>query len=856
MNASALLVVRSRLFLLLAAIVVMAEPLLRADYSDISVTGSTVGGGVWGSSPYTSDSDLAKAAVHAGLLTPGQTKMLRVTYLGPQSSFTGSTQNGVTTWSYGFWPDSYALSLAAADHAPSVSLSFDSTSWLNGSTRQAGTATSMNAHVSANDSDGDLFGYRIYWSDGTQTNFLPGSPTWPSGSMTRTMPSNPVTLQVRADAWDVAYRYAETPWYTIQVVTPPSNQAPVASVWGPTSALQGEWITRYCAAADAEGQLLSWKRLYGQTSGSYFYTYQSYEAAIAGAYRFEAFDEYVYSPELKLEARDIHGQVGTAVHALTLVPAMASPLTYTASHGRVNADGSEQPLGAVPTQYLTDWSQTNNEGYWSGFAYPTKPWLLADLGAAKRVLSVGIGTGNVSNQPGYYYCAGAKLQWSTGNGVWTTIFTVPYAPAFNVFTVSVDQVARYWRLIRDNELVTTELQLGGTTATAPTGLGVVQGSGGGPGAADTVFNLTADAPLAGQLFAGWVIESGAGAFSSPATPLTQFTLGAGSAVVRATYTPNLAPTAVIEGPSSVRVGLEGVWTYTAGDANGNLLNWSMRLLPAAPNPTSISGSAQTSAFAHTFSTPGTYTFRFEVTDALGITTTADKAVTALENTPPSVPGSVSATALSPTHFQLTWAASNDASGISGYEVCLNDGIITAASGLAHLFEGLPHGSSHVAKVRAIDGAGNVSNWAQASVTLPANASGDTQAPTAPTLDVWGSDTTSNLLFGGSTDNVGVTQYELRRDVQPVEVFNAQGGSIFHLVTGLANGTTYTFKVRAVDAAGNRSGWTSVPWTTSGSPPPPPSGAVTSSDYTVLGASPGAPADSSNASQLKTTRPKP
>jgi len=714
----------------------------------------------------------------------------------------------------------------------------------------------MNAHVSANDSDGDLFGYRIYWSDGTQTNFLPGSPTWPSGSMTRTMPSNPVTLQDRADAWDVAYRYAETPWYTIQVVTPPSNQAPVASVWGPTSALQGEWITRYCAAADAEGQLLSWKRLYGQTSGSYFYTYQSYEAAIAGAYRFEAFDEYVYSPELKLEARDIHGQVGTAVHALTLVPAMASPLTYTASHGRVNADGSEQPLGAVPTQYLTDWSQTNNEGYWSGFAYPTKPWLLADLGAAKRVLSVGIGTGNVSNQPGYYYCAGAKLQWSTGNGVWTTIFTVPYAPAFNVFTVSVDQVARYWRLIRDNELVTTELQLGGTTATAPTGLGVVQGSGGGPGAADTVFNLTADAPLAGQLFAGWVIESGAGTFSSPATPLSQFTLGAGSAVVRATYTPNLAPTAAIEGPSSVRVGSEGVWTYVAGDANGNLLNWSTRLLPAAPNPTSISGSEQSSAFAYTFATSGSYTFRLDVTDSLGFTTTVDKVVTALENVPPSVPTNLVAIAQSYTSLSVTWGQSTDASGIAGYELRTNGGAIEDIASTWYIVSGLATGAGYSVEVRALDGAGNRSDWAQVTGVLNWAPLGDTQAPSAPMLEVWGYETTVNMIFGNSTDNVGVTRYELRRDYQPIEAFNEQGSGIFHLISGLETGTTYSFKVCAVDAAGNRSPWTADSWTTSGAPPASPSGAVTSTDYITLEASPWAPTDSTNTSQLKTTRPRP
>jgi hypothetical protein len=61
-----------------------------------------MGGGVlWGTDTYTLDSTLALAAVHAGILKPGQTGVVRVKTLGPQQAFQGSTRNGVTSMAYG-----------------------------------------------------------------------------------------------------------------------------------------------------------------------------------------------------------------------------------------------------------------------------------------------------------------------------------------------------------------------------------------------------------------------------------------------------------------------------------------------------------------------------------------------------------------------------------------------------------------------------------------------------------------------------------------------------------------------------------------------------------------------------------
>jgi LCCL domain len=59
---------------------------------------------VYGTDIYTMDSALALAAVHAGVLQPGQTGVVRVTILGPQAAFQGSSRHGVLSSPYGAYP--------------------------------------------------------------------------------------------------------------------------------------------------------------------------------------------------------------------------------------------------------------------------------------------------------------------------------------------------------------------------------------------------------------------------------------------------------------------------------------------------------------------------------------------------------------------------------------------------------------------------------------------------------------------------------------------------------------------------------------------------------------------------------
>jgi hypothetical protein len=66
-------------------------------------------GSVWGSGTYTDDSSIAAAAVHAGLLKPGELGMIRVTTAAGQAAYVASEQNGIKSQAFGPFEGSFRL---------------------------------------------------------------------------------------------------------------------------------------------------------------------------------------------------------------------------------------------------------------------------------------------------------------------------------------------------------------------------------------------------------------------------------------------------------------------------------------------------------------------------------------------------------------------------------------------------------------------------------------------------------------------------------------------------------------------------------------------------------------------------
>ncbi|TQM79707.1 chitodextrinase [Saccharothrix saharensis] len=201
-----------------------------------------------------------------------------------------------------------------------------------------------------------------------------------------------------------------------------------------------------------------------------------------------------------------------------------------------------------------------------------------------------------------------------------------------------------------------------------------------------------------------------------------------------------------------------------------------------------------------------YSFTVVAKDAAGNRSSASSAVTArTEAAPdtqaPTAPGNLVSTGATPTSVTLEWAAASDNVGVTRYEVFNGGTLATTAQGTAATVDGLSPDTEYAFTVRAVDAAGNESG-ASDPLTVRTPAAPDTEGPSTPANPraTGASASSIGLAWDASTDNVGVTGYE---------VYN--GGTLATTVEGttatvggLAPDTEYSFTVVAKDAAGNRS----------------------------------------------------
>lgn len=189
--------------------------------------------------------------------------------------------------------------------------------------------------------------------------------------------------------------------------------------------------------------------------------------------------------------------------------------------------------------------------------------------------------------------------------------------------------------------------------------------------------------------------------------------------------------------------------------------------------------------------------------------------------PPTVPTGLALSVISDTQINVSWSASSDDTAVTGYDLQratdagFTTGLTTINLGnvLSYNNTGLAASTQYFYRVRAHDAIPNNSAYS-ASQNATTNAP-DTTAPTTPTgfSATTFSSSRIDLAWSASTDAVGVTAYELRRATDSgfttgVTDINV-GNVLSYSNTGLAGSTTYYYKVRARDAAGNWSSYSSV-----------------------------------------------
>ena len=230
--------------------------------------------------------------------------------------------------------------------------------------------------------------------------------------------------------------------------------------------------------------------------------------------------------------------------------------------------------------------------------------------------------------------------------------------------------------------------------------------------------------------------------------------------------------------------------------------------------------------------------------AAQIQTDQTTAVTsAPDTTPPTQPGTLTATAASPSEVDLSWGASTDNVGVTGYLIercsgasCSNFAQIATTTGTGTTYKdtSVSANTSYSYRVRATDAAGNLSTYSNtASATTPGP---DTQPPTQPgTLTATAASPSEvDLSWGASTDNVGVTGYLIERCSGAscsnfAQIATTTGTGTTYKDTSVSANTSYSYRVRATDAAGNLSTYSNTASATTPAPdtqPPTQPGTLT------------------------------
>ncbi|MCG5214654.1 discoidin domain-containing protein [Streptosporangium soli] len=170
---------------------------------------------------------------------------------------------------------------------------------------------------------------------------------------------------------------------------------------------------------------------------------------------------------------------------------------------------------------------------------------------------------------------------------------------------------------------------------------------------------------------------------------------------------------------------------------------------------------------------------------------------------PTAPTSLAYTQPATGQIRLTWNASTDNVGVTGYDIYANNTLRTSVAGNVLTYTDNQPGSETVSYyVKARDAAGNQS---PNSNTVTRNgSSGDTQAPTAPANLAYTQPATGQirLTWNASTDNVAVTGYEIFANNT---LRGTVAGNVLTYTDDQPVSATVSYHVKARDAAGNRSG---------------------------------------------------
>jgi chitodextrinase len=170
---------------------------------------------------------------------------------------------------------------------------------------------------------------------------------------------------------------------------------------------------------------------------------------------------------------------------------------------------------------------------------------------------------------------------------------------------------------------------------------------------------------------------------------------------------------------------------------------------------------------------------------------------------PTVPANLTATAISSSQINLTWNASTDNIGVTGYKIFRDSSQVGTSVTTSFSDTGLSASTTYTYTVSAYDAAGNESGQSISVSAITQPPATETHTHTVPANLQATAISSSQIILSWSalTDNIGVIGYNIYRNgTQLTTTTNTSYSDI-----GLSPSTTYNYTVSAYDAAGNESG---------------------------------------------------
>jgi hypothetical protein len=302
------------------------------------------------------------------------------------------------------------------------------------------------------------------------------------------------------------------------------------------------------------------------------------------------------------------------------------------------------------------------------------------------------------------------------------------------------------------------------------------------GAGTTAYNISV--PAAGAFTVG---ASGAAATTINLTATTPPTVPGAPVIVSAT-------------PGNAQASV----TFTApGNGNSAITGYTVTPSPAGGTDSNAGSTSLTHII--TGLTNGTaYTFTVKATNAIGTGAASAPSASVIPVTTPGAPtGAVAVRGNTQATVSFVAPVNTGGTPVTGYTVFSNpsggtDSNIGSTS-LSHVVTGLTNGTSYTFSVRAANAVGTGSASIASAAVIPATTP---DAPAAPVAVKGDSQATVSFSAPASTGGSAITGYTVVSIPAGGTDTGAGSLSLSHTVTGLTNGTSYTFTVAATNAVGS------------------------------------------------------